>query len=81
MVEGELYCYKVYKTNHRELVYMTFNIDNAARKYFMLINENPVIEIWDGQCYVNNYSQKDYELKKIRNDLENIIKSKTVFPQ
>lgn len=67
------YCYKIYKGNPKELIYMTFDTDNAARKYFMHINENAAIEIWDGQLYINNYSQRKFELKVIRHDLEDIV--------
>lgn len=65
--------YKVYKGKPKELVYMTFNIDKVVRKYFMYIEDNPIVEIWDGSQLVGKYDESKYDLKAIKYDIQSIV--------
>lgn len=67
--------YKVYKGEPKEIIYMTFSMDDAVRKYFMYIKEHSIVQIWKGQQLIGEYTQSIYNLKTIKHDLEEIIKA------
>lgn len=67
--------YKVYRGENKEIVYMTFNIDEAVRKYFMFIRENSMIQIWNSQRLIGEYSQSIFDLKVIKHNLEKIVEA------
>ena len=67
------FMFKVYVGDPKQLLYTTYILDDAIRKYFIHTKEGSVIEIWKDDRYIGEYNLNRYELKTIKNDIECII--------